>query len=265
MVDEAKAYTHAKDKYTLAYSNRLGEILKSLNLRTYYAPEGLLHDQPENRQIFVAYAYTLYPQDDYRRPFSELSKAFEVEFKFADERITNMHILSKVRDLIRSCSFGIYDISGWNPNVTLELGLAMRMRSESYIVFNPEKSELDEVPADIRGMDRIQYRSYSELQQRLASLLSQRMPLPKQHEIVDQISQLRKEAIKILHEHGALGIRDIARELKVPTEMAIVVKPLVDERILQMKGVKKGAKYYVAESSVKGLLSADVTLYGTRS
>jgi hypothetical protein len=254
MSDQAKVYVASKEVYT----KHLGDLLRNVNVRTYYAPEGLLDDQPENRQIFVAYAYTLYPQDDYRRPFSELSKAFKVEFKFADERITNMHILSKIRDLIRGCSFGIYDISGWNPNVTLELGLAMGMRSESYIVFNPEKSELNDVPADIRGMDRIQYRSYSELQQRLASLLSQRMPLPKQHEIVDQISQLRKEVIKVLHTNGSLGIRDIARELKVPTEMAkIVVRPLVDEKILQMKGVKKGAKYYVAEGRPVSGLSVD--------
>ncbi|MCX7902851.1 MAG: hypothetical protein N2483_11385, partial [Burkholderiaceae bacterium] len=76
------------------------------------------------RQIFVAYPYTLYDTSDYRKPYKELSKAFNVQFVFADEKITTLHILQKIADYIRSSRCGIYDISGWNANVTLELGLA---------------------------------------------------------------------------------------------------------------------------------------------
>lgn len=42
------------------------------------------------RQVFVAYSYKLYPKADYRKVYQEVSKAFQVDFVFADEKITNL-------------------------------------------------------------------------------------------------------------------------------------------------------------------------------
>ena len=77
------------------------------------------------RQVFVAYSYRLYDPRDYRRAFETVGKAFAVDFIFADEKISSLHILQKIANLIRESQFGVYDITGWNPNVTLELGLAL--------------------------------------------------------------------------------------------------------------------------------------------
>jgi hypothetical protein len=63
------------------------------------------------RQIFVAYSYRLYPRADYRKVYKELAEAFHVDFVFADEKITSLHILQKIANYIRSSRFGIYDIS----------------------------------------------------------------------------------------------------------------------------------------------------------
>jgi hypothetical protein len=79
---------------------------------------------PLKRQIFVAYAYNIYPQADYRKIFAALEKTYGVKFIFADEKITNLHILQKIISYIDASDFSLFDISGWNPNVTLELGLA---------------------------------------------------------------------------------------------------------------------------------------------
>jgi hypothetical protein len=226
--------------------------LRARTLRDYltaytYAFHGdLVKKVPQNRKVFVAYAYNLYPADDYRRIFRDLTKAFKVEFRFADEKITSLHIMGKIRDMIRESAFGIYDVSSWNPNVTLELGLAMGMEARFFIVFNPQKQDLSEVPSDIRGMDRLQYRSFSELEQRLASLLSQELPLPKEHEIVDQLTQLREDCVKLLDGNSGLRISEIAQALKVPTEMAkIIVRPLVDDGVVEKVGATKGAKYRI--------------------
>src|SRR5438093_277150 len=97
---------------------------------------GLPNPARDPRQIFVAYSYNLYPKDDYRQPYAELAKAFNVKFVFADEKITTLHILQilqKIANYIRSARFGIYDISGWNPNVTLELGLAFGLGEKANI------------------------------------------------------------------------------------------------------------------------------------
>ena len=66
---------------------------------------GLPNPTRNPRQIFVAYAYKLYPATDYRKVFKEATKAFQVDFVFADEKITNLHILQKISNYIRSSRF----------------------------------------------------------------------------------------------------------------------------------------------------------------
>ena len=79
---------------------------------------------------------------------------FDVTFIFADEKITNMHIMKKIETFIRGSDFSIFDISGWNPNVTLELGFAMAATEQWYIAIDPSKTEIKEVPsrADVRAL-----------------------------------------------------------------------------------------------------------------
>ena len=76
---------------------------------------------------------------DTQHPFTAVGKAFNVKFVFADERIQNVHMLEKIRGYIVDSVFGIYDISGWNPNVALELGLALGLASPACIAFRPEE------------------------------------------------------------------------------------------------------------------------------
>ncbi len=63
------------------------------------------------KQIFVAYAYNIYDKRDYRKVFNNLERAYNVRFIFADEKITNMHILQKIISFIRGSDFSIFDIS----------------------------------------------------------------------------------------------------------------------------------------------------------
>ena len=64
----------------------------------------------QQRQIFVAYSYRLYPSADYRRVYRGLETAFGVKFIFADEKISNLHILQKIVNYIRESKFGIRHI-----------------------------------------------------------------------------------------------------------------------------------------------------------
>jgi hypothetical protein len=203
-----------------------------------------LPNQSKNpRQIFVAYSYRLYPKADYRRVFSELGKAFNVEFIFADEKITNLHILEKIATHIRTTRFGIYDISGWNANVTLELGLALGLNEKTFIILDPTKTEAKEVPSDLRGIDRIQYGSYTELQEGLSKLLAQEFPIQPKHDVENQLSQLRAKIVEVLQDSEGLRIVDIAELLGISIDMAkLVVHPLVGVS-LEMQGNTRGARY----------------------
>jgi hypothetical protein len=63
---------------------------------------------------------------------------------------------------ITKSDFSIFDLSNWNPNVALELGLAEGLKKQPgknyYIVLNTRRSS--EVPSDIRGIQRLEYTSY---------------------------------------------------------------------------------------------------------
>lgn len=206
---------------------------------------GLPNPARKPRQVFVAYSYRLYPKADYRRVFNDLRAAFKVEFVFADEKITNLHILQKIANYIRESRFGIYDISGWNPNVTLELGLAFGLAEKAYIAIDPSKTPVDEVPADLRGLDRIQYGSYAELLSGVEKLLLQEFPLVPTHDVENQLRQLRAQAVSAVGESEGLKIPDIARLLGVSVDMAkVIVRPLIGDK-LRIEGIKRGARYYL--------------------
>ncbi len=55
---------------------------------------GLPNPTRNQRQIFVAYPYSIYDKSDYRRPFNDLAKAFNVTFVYADEKITTWNSLN---------------------------------------------------------------------------------------------------------------------------------------------------------------------------
>jgi len=206
---------------------------------------GLPNPARNSRQIFVAYPYTLYDTNDYRKPYKELAKAFNVQFVFADEKITTLHILQKIADYIRSSRCGIYDISGWNANVTLELGLAYGMNEKAYVISNPKQHPAGEVPSDLRGLDRMQYTSFSELQAALEKILTQEFPIQPTHDVENQLETLRKQAMSVINDApDGLKINDIASLLGVSGEVAkVVVHPLVGAS-LRTEGVRKGTRYF---------------------
>lgn len=73
----------------------------------------------------------------------------------ANDKITTDHLLAKITADLHKCDFAIFDISGWNPNVCLELGLAKGLGKEYYIINNNSKKK--DVPSDIKGIERIDY------------------------------------------------------------------------------------------------------------
>jgi hypothetical protein len=100
-------------------------------------------------------------------------KAFpDAKFVFADEEITNMHIMEKIKNYILDSEFSLFDVTGWNANVTLELGIAVGLRKQYYILLKSDGNA--DAPADIRGLDRVQYTSNTELEAKLTVLLQQK-------------------------------------------------------------------------------------------
>jgi hypothetical protein len=200
----------------------------------------------ERRTIFVAYPYSI-PSDDYRRPFGELAKAFRVKFVFADEEITNKQILDKITGMIRASRFSLFDITTWNANVALELGVAVGLQKDYYLLFNPTGDKRD-VPSDLGGIDRLQYGTYTELETVLTQLLIQQFGVPSQQKdrkASDQMATLREAALAVVDRKTGAKMRQIADELEIPIELAkAVVRPMVEDGELETRGQTRGMQYY---------------------
>jgi hypothetical protein len=118
----------------------------------------------------VGYPYEL-PKDEYRGVFAEVGKEYDVSFLFADEQVRTKHILEKIGLMMTSVAFSLFDITLWNPNVALELGLAHGGGLDYYILFNPTQGKSD-VLSDLRGIDRIECKSLGKAARREVGRLS---------------------------------------------------------------------------------------------
>lgn len=115
-------------------------------------------------KVFVAYPYSL---EGYRDAIASAGNAV-VELVYADETITNKHILEKITDLMKACDLCIFDLTGWNANVALELGVAIGLNLNYRVLLNA-KSQTD-VFSDMRGWDQLRYSDLNELQTKLDTL-----------------------------------------------------------------------------------------------
>jgi hypothetical protein len=133
---------------------------------------------PTPRAVFVAYPWSAYPnREAYKAAYTSLEIELSVKFVFAESRLSVRHVLEKIDEMIDSTAFGIYDLTGWNPNVALEYGIARGRSRPAYIAFNPTIGNSTDVPADVRGYDRIQYADFSQLTSEVRRLVVQNLGL----------------------------------------------------------------------------------------
>ena len=109
--------------------------------------------------VFVGHPFAgRFAVKKFRRILQELP--FKVIYGNTD--LQTQHLLSIMKSNIGKSDFSIFDLSDWNPNVALELGISEGLKhrpgKDYYILLNTKRSR--EVPADIRGIQRIEYTSY---------------------------------------------------------------------------------------------------------
>jgi hypothetical protein len=204
-------------------------------------------------QVFVAYPYS-FSKADYRRAFRDVGKAYGVTFTYADEKITNKQILEKIEGMIEEAEFSVFDVTTWNPNVALELGIVRGKGSDYYILFNPD-AEQAEVPADLGGIDRLQYSDYTQLGEEVSRLMRQQFGAPTKErdekakargaQVTEHLEEIKSEIPVVVSRDPGLAIGGIASTMGLPVEVAKpLVRDLVAEEKPRSEGVKRGMKYF---------------------
>lgn len=115
------------------------------------------------KTIFVAYPYNF--GQAYRDAIQTRFSGTGVEFRYADDRLENMHVMDKVRRMMSESDVSFFDVTGNNPNVMLELGYAMGAEQPGFVVVHEDAVE--SLSADITGWDQLRYKDYADLANRL--------------------------------------------------------------------------------------------------
>lgn len=200
--------------------------------------------------VFVACPYSLFPLDDYKKVFQGISKTHAITFKFADEQITSEHVLEKIKKYILEADFSLFDITGWNPNVSLELGLCVGLKKKYFILLN-NNIENKDAPSDIKGIDRIQYSSNSILETKLLLLMKQEMR--DDHEDSDTaFERLKSRVLIVLQNNPGLGLGNLAKNLKEDKYLVqSVVRSMAQNGELKTTGAKRGTVYFTPDTDLR--------------
>jgi hypothetical protein len=196
----------------------------------------------------------------YSKPFkfAEFKKSLDhlpFAWYYANTHLKTTHLLSILTTYIKAVDFCLFDLSLWNANVSLELGLAEGLGKDYYILVNSKQSK--DVPSDVRGLQRIEYSSAKgsgadSLLPSLANYLLKGQTHPRR--IWDHLSSPNREkkfyfALAILahfRDNKRLSYEDrkkLSQGLYLRKEVQDeVVNLLEDQQIIGATGSKLGAK-----------------------
>ena len=149
----------------------------------------------------------------------------------------------KIEKQISSSNFGLYDITSWNANVALELGMAYGLNKERYILFNP-KFQDNQVPSDLQGFDRIEYKSMTELEAQITVLI-QRKVTSFSKSVSSEYDSIKEHITKYIYDNPGCGLSKISHDTKFPKSVVQgTIKNLLDINKIRPEGKKKGTKYF---------------------
>lgn len=222
---------------------------------------------PDNRQrqnfIFLGYPFTPpLPLDDYRNVTSELQSEIPIRFWYFLDEVTTDEMMRKVWRAILRSDLAVFDVSGGNPNVAFELGLAVAKDRRSMTLLksgaaNPLGA------ADLGYAERMEYTSAATLRDRLRTFVTARS---------SAMVKLRELSYTVSPSDGSVTREETEKRLVAMTAKVFSSKAITksgakaimgsdalataalgalrSEGILEMEGARRGAKYRFAEDWV---------------
>lgn len=126
-----------------------------------------LHPPEDKNKVFVAMPFSDDYRDSYEYGIKIVLEQLGINYFKADNEISNKDIMCKICCEIQSCSRVIANISGLNPNVMLELGLAYGLGKKVIIIKDKKTVSI----SDLGSIEYIEYSHAGELQQKLPRAL----------------------------------------------------------------------------------------------
>ena len=126
-----------------------------------------LNPPEKKNKVFVAMPFNDDYKDSYEYGVKLVLEQHGIEHYKADNEISNKDIMCKICRELQSCGKVIANISGLNPNVMLELGLAYGLGKEVIVIKDKKTTSI----SDLGSEEYIEYSHAGELQQKLPLVL----------------------------------------------------------------------------------------------
>ena len=94
------------------------------------------------------------------------------KYIIADHKAMNIALTCKICQQIQSAQFGIADITSGNKNVLIELGMLYGFNKPVVILIKRSAKTKIKIPSNIIGIEQIRYDNFSDLTQKLRSILA---------------------------------------------------------------------------------------------
>lgn len=222
---------------------------------------------PDNRQranfVFFAYPYTPpIAADDYKNVLKELEEELSLRLWYFLDEVTTEELMRKIWRAILRCDLAIFDVSGGNPNVAFELGLAVAVNRPSITLLkqgapNPLGN------ADLGYSERAEYTSAATLKEQLRKLLLAKTTAARK--IKDASYQIYDSSVPKTHDQLQGHIREILKHIyktkRITKKQATTIfgeywladkalQKLREMDVLQVEGQRRGARWVFSGSWV---------------
>ncbi len=219
----------------------------------------------KNYQIFIGCPFLTAIRKNYDKLKSEIERETPLHIVLADTTAVSStdYLLEHITNLIRESAGCIFDVTGGNPNVSLEVGIAHALPAEFLLTFYTRKpraqrytekllereGESRPIISDLQGRNRIEYKTYPALKRQVSSRYLTNLPYMRRwNDFRRRHSSYVQYALQLFHEIRASG-----RTLR-PRVVAILdgtgidpnnfLKALSDAKLVTVKRGRGGGIYY---------------------
>lgn len=120
----------------------------------------------KRRKVLIAMPFSEKYTDSYEYGIKIALEQAGFDHYRADSEINNKDIMCKICYELQTCDKIIVNISGHNPNVMLELGLAYGLGKEVIVIKDKETTTI----SDLGSIEYVEYAHAGELQHKLSSI-----------------------------------------------------------------------------------------------
>jgi hypothetical protein len=220
-------------------------------------------NRPRENFVFLGYPFMpAIPADDYRAVVKNLENEYPIRLWYFLDEITSAEMMRKIWRAILRADLAVFDVSGGNPNVAFELGLAAASNKSCFTVLRAgEPNPLG--AADLAYAERYEYTSAATLKDVLVKIIEAKSTAMKRmsevsYHIFDSNAGIPRQELvdrtrKFLHTvyTSRRTSKSQAAKLYGDRWLAdVALNKLREMNVLQVVGQKRGATWVFSDTWV---------------